>query len=81
VSDASTARDMVAPGVGCTSLVQEAYATLPAIKAALADSDQTNVLGFPRSKSVNGCKVPAIPAEIFDTNLSCQGTVAAVLCP
>jgi hypothetical protein len=27
------------------------------------DSDQTNVLGFPRNKSVNGCKVPAIPGR------------------
>jgi len=81
VSEASTAREMVAPGVGCTSLVQDANAALPAMKAALADSDQTNVLGFPRIKYVKGYKVTEIPAEIFGKNLSCQGTVGAVLCP
>jgi hypothetical protein len=63
VSEASTAREMTAPGVGCTRLEQDANPTLPVTKAALADSDQTNIFRFPPSKSVNGCKVPAIPGR------------------
>ncbi len=63
VSDASTASDMTAPGVGCTSFVQFAKAALPEVKAASALSDHSNVLGLPRSKSVNGFRVPAIPGK------------------
>ena len=35
-------------------------ARLDALKAADAAGDQTNTLGFPRRRSVSGCKVRAI---------------------
>ena len=38
-------------------------AALAAPKAAAAGSDQTNVFGLPRSRSVNGWSVPAMPGR------------------
>jgi hypothetical protein len=63
VSDASTARETIAPGVGCTNLVHAANAALPAVKTDWVDPDQTNVFGLPRNKSVNSLSVPAIPGK------------------
>ena len=63
VSEASTAKEIVASGVGWTRTVQFASAALPAMNAAAAESDHNNFLGLPRSKSVNGCRTPAIPGK------------------
>ncbi len=63
VSDASTARDIVGSGVGCTKTVHFASASLPATKAAAAVSDHSNFFGLPRNKSVKGWRMPAIPGK------------------
>jgi hypothetical protein len=63
ISEASVADEMTAPGRGWTSAVAATRAALAAQKAAAARSDQTSVFGFPRSRSVNGWSVPAIPGR------------------
>ncbi len=63
VSDASAASEITAPGSGCASAVAEMSAALAAQKAAAAESDQLRDLGLPRSRSVSGCRIPAIPGK------------------
>ena len=58
-----TTSDITAPGRGCTSDVAAARAALAALKAVAAFSDHTKVFGLPRSRSVSGWSVPAIPGR------------------
>jgi hypothetical protein len=69
VSEASVASDMTAPGRGCAREVAAARAALAALKAAAAFSDHTSVFGLPRSRSVNGWSVPAIPGTVEMGNI------------
>ena len=63
-SDASTARLMGAPGIGCANIVALARARFDSLKLVLASSDQImGMLPFfaPYSKSLRGCKILAAP--------------------
>jgi hypothetical protein len=67
-SDASTARERVAPGVGCESGTAATRAALTAENTSAAAADQSSDLGLPRSRSVSGLRSQKSSAETYGKN-------------
>ncbi len=62
--EASTAREIEAPGAGCERGTTDMREALAASKAAVASADHNKTLGLPLSRSVRGCRIFAIAGRI-----------------
>jgi hypothetical protein len=58
--EASTAREIEAPGAGCERGTTDRREALAASKAAAASADHNKTLGLPLRRSVRGCRIFAM---------------------